>query len=64
MMMKRLSKVNLIRSNISSNLAASLPSFIFYNVGTVHAVKGQRVCVAWAGSGYLWFDAEALELAA
>jgi hypothetical protein len=61
--MKRNAKVNLIRAKIAPSLAACLPSFIFFNVGTIPAQKGKRVCVAWQGSGYLWFDADALEIA-
>jgi hypothetical protein len=59
---KRNAKVTLIRANLAPSLASTLPSFIFWNVGNVFKVAGDRVCVAWAGSGALWFDADALEV--
>lgn len=60
---KRLSKITLIRGNIAPSLAATLPGFIFWNVGTVTEAKGRRICCEWPGSGPLWFDDEALVFA-
>jgi hypothetical protein len=60
---KRNAKVSLVRSNLATSLAAELPSFIFWNIGHVFKVCGDRVCVGWVGHPALWFDADALEVA-
>jgi hypothetical protein len=64
--MKAGTQVNLDRSKIASTLAADLPSFIFWNPGTVKKVSiasgVKRVCVLWNGTAPLWFDYEALSL--
>lgn len=49
---------------LAPSLAASLPNFIYWNVGTVNEVIKDRVCVKWDGVGQFWFDAEAIAIAA
>jgi hypothetical protein len=62
--MKTGTQVNVDRKALAPSLAAVLPSFIFWNPGTVSKVSKasgvKRVAVRWAGQDPLWFDAEAI----
>lgn len=62
--MKTGTQVNVNRIQLASAHAAALPSFIFWNPGTVSKVSKasglKRVAVRWAGHEPFWFDADIL----
>lgn len=55
--MKIGTRVNVVRSEMAPSLAAAMPSFIFYNEGTVSKVAGDRVEVRYNKEDRYWFDA-------
>jgi len=61
--MKRGTRVNVLRSELAPSLAAALPSFIFYNDGTVSKVTSDRVQVRYNREDCYWFDKNAVQVA-
>lgn len=56
-------KVNVLRSELAPTLAATLPSFIFFNTGKIvnKELSGTRLLVKWNKEDLFWFDACAIE---
>lgn len=54
-------RVNVVRSEMAPLLAAALPSFIFYNEGTVSKVVGDRVEVRYNKEDRYWFDRNVIQ---
>jgi len=58
--MRKSQHVMINRSELAPSLAKELPSFIFYNVGTIQQIEGKRVQVKFNIEDKFWFDIESV----
>jgi hypothetical protein len=61
--MRNGTRVNILRQELAPSLAAILPSFIFFNEGTITKTVKDRVQVRFNGVEPLWFDRSAIQRA-
>ncbi len=53
-------KAVVLRSQLADSLAATLPSFIFFNEGVISKVKSGRVEIRFNKEDRFWFDDTAI----